>query len=155
TTRHDAEAFIHRADEVTREYRYEYRRDTEGNVVAEIARDRAGQVVWTLNFSEGRTTGYYTDNRGLPRARGGTGAAYVAFVYTDDGLPEKMQYLDKEGEAQPNAEGVFAERCEYDERGLRIAATCLDSAGVPTLHKDGYATAITRRDEMGNPIETA
>jgi serine/threonine protein kinase len=105
TTEHRHGAFIAREDEPRRECVYEYPRDEP----EEVARDRLGQVVWLFRFSShtqsDRRTGYYADERGIPRARGGTGAAFVEFVYTEEGFEQEIRYLDKDGKPQANAEG--------------------------------------------------
>jgi YD repeat-containing protein len=154
TTGHHKAAWIARLDEPRHECTYEYRRNEQGDVIEEIAQDRYGNVVWTFRFST-RTTGYYADERGIPRARGGSGAAFVEFVYTDEGFEQEIRYLDRAGNPQANADGVFAWQQECDPRGLPVALRYLGSAGNPARHKGGYARVTYKYDDRGNKTEVA
>jgi len=154
TTSHDTSALLHRSGEEVRECCFEYPRDDKGQVRDEVALDRQGQVVWTFHYST-PTTGYFTDKRGLPRARSGTGAAFVEYVYTPEGFQGEVHYLDTEGRPQANHEKIFGSRREFDERGLIIAVTALDAQGQPVLKGSGYARYTWKYDERGNQTELA
>jgi serine/threonine protein kinase len=154
TVEHGVTAFIHRLNESKRECRYVYKRNADGDLEEETALDRAGEVVWTFHFST-RTTGYYADKRGIPRARGGSGAAFLEFVFSDEGYAQETHFLDKDGNPQANAENVFVFRTAFDERGLEIERTFLDSAGNPTLDNEGIARYRLNYDKLGNRLEAA
>ena len=149
---HGMMAFIHRLNETKRECRYVYKRNADGDLEEEIALDRAGEVVWIFHFST-RTTGYYADKRGIPRARGGTGAAFLEFVFTDTGLARETHYLDKDGNPQANADNVFGFTSQFDERGLEVERRFLDSARNPALDSEGIAGFRLTYDKLGNRVE--
>lgn len=146
---HGVTAFIHRQNETKRECRYVYKRNADGNLEEEIALDRAGEVVWIFHFST-RTTGYYADKRGIPRARGGTGAAFLEFDFTDNGLARETHYLDKDGNPQANSENAFGFTSQFDERGLEIERRFLDAAHNPALDSEGIAGFRLDYDKQGN-----
>jgi len=154
TTEHSQGALIARADETRRECSFEYRRNEQGEVIKEIARDRAERVVWVFHFSN-RTTGYYADHQGIPRARGGTGAAFVHFVYSPEGFAHEIHYLDKDGKPQANADAVFVSRGEFDPRGLPLNSDYFGPTGKPIRHKDGYARVTWAYDKRANQVEAA
>jgi eukaryotic-like serine/threonine-protein kinase len=146
---HGMMAFIHRQNETKRECRYVYKRNADGDLEEEIALDRAGEVVWSFHFSA-KTTGYYADKRGIPRARGGTGAAFLEFVFTDNGLAKETHYLDKDGNPQANSDNVFGFTSQFDERGLEIERQFLDSNHSPALDNEGIAGFRLKYDKLGN-----
>jgi serine/threonine protein kinase len=148
----DIFALIRRGKEDRRECRFVYRRNEQGDVVEQSALDRDGQVVWTFHFST-PTTGYYADQRGIPRARGGTGAAFVEFVWTADGLDQEVRFLDKDGRPQANDQGAFAICRQFDPHGEAVEEDYLDAAGQPTVIRDGYARVVRAYDEQGNQLE--
>jgi serine/threonine protein kinase len=154
TQQNDFLAHIRRVKEDRRECRFVYRRNEQGDVVEQTALDRDGQVVWTFHFST-PMTGYYADQRGIPRARGGTGAAFVEFTWTDDGLEQEVRFLDKDGRPQANDQGAFAIQRRFDPHGLAVEEAYLDAAGQPTVIRDGYARVVRAYDEQGNQTEEA
>lgn len=149
---HGMVAFIHRQNEGKRECRYAYKRNADGNLEEEIALDRAGEVVWSFHFST-KTTGYYADKRGIPRARGGTGAAFLEFVFSETGLAQETHYLDKDGNPQANSDNVFGFASQFDERGLEIERQFLDSNRHPALDSEGIAGFRLKYDKQGNRSE--
>jgi len=132
----------------------EYQRDREGNIVAETARDRNGQVVWSFNYLT-PTTGCFVDPHGYPIARGGTGACFVEVELTSDGLPKRIRYFDQRRQPQPSSAGVYVIDCEFDPRGLARAVGYLDVDGKPALSRFGVSRVKFTYDERGNVVETA
>jgi eukaryotic-like serine/threonine-protein kinase len=149
---HGVTAFIHRLNETKRECRYAYKRNADGDLEEEMALDRAGEVVWSFHFST-RTTGYYADKRGIPRARGGTGAAFLEFVFDEAGLARETHFLDKDGNPQANADNVFGFTSQFDERGMEVERRFLDVARNPTLDSEGIAGFRLNCDKLGNRID--
>jgi YD repeat-containing protein len=160
-----AGAFITRSDEPRRECGFEWRRNDRGEPIEEIARDQAGTVVWVFHLGT-PTTGYYSDESGIPRARGGGGAAFVNFTYTEEGYVREVRFLDKDGKPQADADGVFLRRREYDARGLLVGEDVRDADGNPALAGgyfaswkatyDGRANRVALRyfDREGRPVRT-
>jgi hypothetical protein len=136
------------------ECRYSYRRGQQGELLEETAFDRTGNTIWMLHYTT-PTTAHYTDPRGLPRARTGSGAAYLEFVWTEEGFEGEVRYLDRSGLPHPNDEGVYGHRKEHDARGLVRSFTYLDARGRPVLHKDGFSRWTASHDERGNQTEKA
>jgi serine/threonine protein kinase len=135
-----------------KECRYTYRRGQQGELLEETAFDRNGNVVWALHYTT-PTTAHFTDPRGLPRARTGSGAAYLEVDWTEEGFEREVRYLDRSGRALPNDEGVYGHRQEHDERGFVLSVTFLNASGQPTLHREGYIGWTARYDERGNLTE--
>jgi serine/threonine protein kinase len=135
-----------------RECRYEYHRDERGRLAEEIAYDRAGEVVWSIQYDT-LTTAHYKDRRGIIRARAGTGAAYVQLAWSPQGFLQEVRYLDRDGKPQANADGSFGEHYLLDERGLVAEVTNLDENGDPAAHRDGYVHVANGYDADGNLVE--
>lgn len=156
TNRHSFIAYLERGDSdqpFRRECRWEYSFEG-GELTRETAFDRVGQVVWSFRYTT-KTTGHYTDKRGFPRARAGSGAAYVSFVYSDDGLVKELRYLNPSGKPRPDRHGIFGQCHEHDARGFVIGIGFLGAEDQPVVHPDGYAREVRRYDERGNRMETA
>jgi YD repeat-containing protein len=134
--------------------RWEYQRDGQGELAREVAYDRAGTVVWTFHFAT-KTVGYFRDQRGFPHPRAGSGAAFVSFVYTRDGLARELRYLGPTQQPRSDRDGIFGQRREFDDRGLITAVSFLGSSDQPVLHPDGYAKEVREHDAEGNRTAVA
>jgi len=150
-------ALISRWNAPHRECSVEYTRKQDGKTLdTEIARDRAGQVVWTFHYSTPPSTGFFGDERGIPLARGGTGAAFVEFEFYDDtGFTKETRYLDKNGKDQPNAMGAFRVQQDYDAKGLCVEFRYLGQDGSLAPTKAGYARMTAQYEGQGNMVEEA
>jgi predicted Ser/Thr protein kinase len=134
--------------------RFEYRRDAAGRLTEQVAFDRFNRVVWTFHYTT-PTTGVYTDARGFPSPRTGSGAAYVEFTWTDEGFERAVRFLDRDGVPKPNAEGVYGYRQQLDLRGLVSERTLIGRDDQPIVAKDLFATWRSRFDDRGNEVERA
>ncbi len=144
-------AEIARTDIPSRTCSLQFLRDDQGEVIQVIGRDRADNVDWTFHYST-PTAGFFADEDGIPRARGGTGAAHVKLSFTPDGLRNKLWYLDKEGKPQANADGVFAYEVEHDDRGLPVRTRLLGADKQPVRNKEGFAEYTSKYDDRGNLV---
>jgi hypothetical protein len=158
--RHGRSAYIEdiRAPAGEPECRYEYRYDDRGQVTEEIASNALGRVLWVFHYTahgETTSTGQYTDERGFPRPRAASGAAYVAVTRTPEGWEREISYLDRRGRQVPIQDGSFGLRQEHDDRGLPILQTLLDAQGRPFQGKGGYAAVRQEFDERGQLREWA
>jgi hypothetical protein len=131
------------------ESRWEYGRNEQGEITQETARDRAGGLAWVFHYTT-RTTGQFTDETGFPRPRAGSGAAYVEFTRSEDGLDQEIRYLDRNGRRKPDRDGVAGKRWEYDAQGRVVAETSLGLRGQPVRNRDGYAELHRAYDNRGN-----
>lgn len=142
----------------TRECRWEFTCDDKGQATSEKAYDRSGRLVFTFQYSSPET-GYYQDANGYPKARAGSGAAYVRFVRIAEGpqagLNGEIRFTDAAGKAQPNQDEVFGVRCTYDDRGLIVKYQYIDAAGNPMAGKDGVAGEDRQYDEHAQIIRVA
>jgi hypothetical protein len=165
STHHDVEALLNRAvpSPITnairrppkKECRYEFTYRQHGQVEKETAFDRWGNVIWTLHYTTPETA-HYTDSRGFPRSRTGSGAAYVAFTWSAAGFEQEVHFLDHNGNAHPDDEGAFGIRRRHDDRGLVVEETWLDSRYEPTWNKiQKFTTVRTTYDKDGNKSEQA
>jgi tRNA A-37 threonylcarbamoyl transferase component Bud32 len=141
------------AAEARRPCSFRFSRDARGRVMEESAFDRAGRPVWKLHYSS-PTTAHYQDPQGLPSPRTVSGAAYLQFVWSEEGFPVEVWYLDRLGQRKPNRDGVYGERREFNPQGLRTRVTYLDAKGRPTLNGDGVAGYAGRRDARGRWVES-
>jgi hypothetical protein len=156
TTAHSFVAYLERGDSDRpwrRECRWDYESDDNGHATRETARDRTGQKVWSFRYDT-ETTGHYTDKRGFPRPRAGSGAAYVSFVFDDKGLVTELRYLAANTKPRPDRNGIFGQRHKHDERGFVTLITFLGHNEDQVMHPDGYAAESRKYDERGNRIET-
>jgi serine/threonine protein kinase len=155
TTRYAPDSFLQgRADRGKarrQECRYEFRRDAHGQLEEEVASDPSGDVVWVLHFTA-PTTAHYTDPSGFPRSRTDSGAAYVQFEWSDEGFPREVRYFDRNRAPQPDADGSFGVRNEFDARGLVVRSTNLGLDGQPQPDKDGCTVCTLVRDDRGAVI---
>jgi YD repeat-containing protein len=136
------------------ECRWEYHRNDKGDLSREVAYDRTGRVAWEFHYTT-KTTGYFTDERGFPRPRAGSGAAYVAFVFSDEGLAREVQYLGRNGQRRPDRNGIFGRRIEHDTVGFEVSVEFLGSRRQPVQHPDGYAKLTRAYDRQGNLTDRA
>jgi Protein kinase domain len=135
------------------ECRWEYQRNEKGELVREVALDKAGGVAWAFTFTN-PTTGFFTDERGFPRPRAGSGAAYVSFDYDANGFVVGAHYLDRAGKRRPDTDGVYGQKIERDERGLAKSVNYLGSKNQP-VQPFGYARKENRYDDRGLLTEIA
>jgi hypothetical protein len=157
TNRHSFTAYLERGDgdlAFRREVRWEYQYDERGALTRETALDRTGQVLWAFRYST-PTTGHYTDKRGFPRPRAGSGAAYVSFVFSENGLAKELRYLNANGKPRSDRNGIFGQRHNHDERGFVTGVSFLGAEDQQVLHPDGYAREVRRYDAQGHRLETA
>jgi YD repeat-containing protein len=154
---HPTVAYLSRskdADAEKRECRFDFQRNEKGEVTEQVASDRAGNVVWEFHFTR-NDTAHYTDRHGFPRARTGSGAAYVEFVRSAAGFVTEVRYLDSRGRPQPNQNGVYGARRKVDDRGLVVEQTAFGADGQPALLADAYATVKRAHDDLGNVLTEA
>src|SRR5262249_55924445 len=85
----------------------EFKPHQDGSLFEEIARNRAGAVMWTLQYTS-PATGQYVRS-GFPESRTPSGAQFVKFEFTSDGLQKKAFFLDRLGKPAVNEDGVYAE----------------------------------------------
>jgi YD repeat-containing protein len=137
-----------------RESRWEYKRNEDGELTEEVARNVAGTVIWIFHYTT-KATGHFTDERGFPRPRAGSGATYVEFVWSDAGFEKEVRYLDRNRRPRPDQEGTFAKRLEHDARGLVVAETQLGNRGQPVQSRQGYGRTTRAYDDHGNLVEEA
>lgn len=141
-----------RAESLNREpCRFEYRRDAQGELSQEIALDMLGETAWILQYPTPNVA-YFADRKGFPRARTGSGLAFVEFIRSEDGLEQEIRYLDRNGQRRPDQNGIFGFRTRVDTRGLPTSLTYLDSENKPALCKDGFAELRIEYDALGNPL---
>jgi hypothetical protein len=140
-----------------RECSFHFKRDRQGRLSSEVAYDRRGQVVWSLNYTPGETTlASWLDARGRPLARSGSGVSHVRFVYDpEEGYEREVWFLDGSQRLRPNDNDVHALRMDYDERGRVRQVTYLGLDGRPHMGKDGSAGYRVSYDEQDRETETA
>jgi hypothetical protein len=86
------------------ECRYEYKYNDRGHVTEETAADALGRILWVFHYTahgETTSTGHFTDERGFPRPRAASGAAYVAIRRDSQGREREIRYLDRRGQPAP------------------------------------------------------
>jgi YD repeat-containing protein len=158
TPNHPVTAFLERRATATgtkRECSYLYKRDRQGKLTDEVARDQHGQVVWSVHYTlTDENLAYYSDSQDRPMARAASGASHVRFVRSMDGYDREIWYFDGAGRHQPDDNGVYAQRYEYDDSGLMTGATYLDAQGRPMQGKDGVVSYKIRYNSRCQAVET-
>ncbi len=130
---------------------YRFERDASGRVTDEVGYDRNDREVMRFHYTS-PSTASFTDGRGYPLVRAGSGAAYVEFTRNEQGQDAEIRYRDREQRPRPDPDGAFGRRMEFNERGLVTRVTLLDAEGRPFRIATGYATLETEYDDMGNSI---
>jgi hypothetical protein len=161
TTLHDVPVLIgdlpagdDRDTQQRHECRFEYKRNSKGEVTEEVGSDQHGNVIWTFHYTT-PTTGHFTDARGFPSPRAGSGAAYVEVEYSTDGFEKEIHYLDRNGKPRPNRYGYYGERREFDPRGLPERVVYLDAPGQSGAYEAGSLVSTATYDGQGNRLELA
>lgn len=139
-------------DRARQECGWQFKRNDRGDLSEITATDRVGEVVWVMHFTT-RSTAHYADKRGFPRSRADSGAAYVEFTWSEQGFAVESRYFDRNGKPQPNGDGSFGTRQEFNDRGQVTLATDLGPDGQPQQNKHKYATQKLQFDERGNSTE--
>jgi serine/threonine protein kinase len=152
--RHGRSAYIEdiREPAAEPECRYEYKYDDRGLVAEETASNAAGRTLWVFHYTaHGPTTstGFFSDERGFPRPRAASGAAYVAVRRSPEGWDQEVQYRDRRDRPASIADGSYGLRQEHDARGLPVLQTLLDAQGQPMQGKGGYAAVRQEFDTLG------
>jgi YD repeat-containing protein len=131
---------------------WEYQHDDQGKLVKEVARDVAGRIVWSFQFTSS-DTGHYIDERGFLLTRAGSGASSVKFVKSEDGLVKEVRYLGRSGKPRPDAAGIFGRRFEHDKLGLVTAISFFGAQDRTEEHPLGYARVVRKWDDRGHLLE--
>ena len=73
------------------------------------------------------------------RSRSGQGATYVGTLYTSDGIPKQVHFLDAKHQGRPNAAGAYGYRFQQED-DVEIV-TFVDGTDQPTLIAGHVASA--------------
>jgi hypothetical protein len=125
--------FLERLDSTTdrrRECSYRYRRDSQGNLTEERALEASGRLVWRLHYTSPMTA-QYTDPQGFPTPRTPSGAAYVRFVWSEEGWPREIWHLDRLGRPAPDRNGSARLTFGYNAHDHEVDQAAFDLAGKP------------------------
>jgi len=142
----------------SQECQWEFVLDSTGKIAYEKAYNKSGKFVWGLVYSppiEGESTrlAHYVGSDGFPSPQKKYSAEFVEFSYSPDGYESLVRYLDRQHKPQFRYDNVFGKRQIFDERGLVIESTLLDSDRQPTNNKDKIAITRYVYDQLGNPLE--
>ena len=137
---------------IARESRWEL--DYEGGEVSRLrALDRLGNPVYVLEYKGPRRgdrrelTGEYTRD-GIASPQAESGAAVVKTLWRDDGLLERMWYLDANGRRRPDRNLSWGMKVEeLDRNGLPIKLTSLGPDDRPAPNRSGWAKAELRYED--------
>ncbi len=132
--------------------RFEFVRNEQGRLTTEVARDRKGDVLWSLHHDSSET-GHYSDKNGYIRTASGTGAAYVQFSWSAEGFLQGTRYCDLHRKPQTGSGNIFGYRSELNAHGQEVRRTILGADGQPCLCPDGYAAIKITLDDLGNEKE--
>jgi serine/threonine protein kinase len=137
-----------------------YERNAEGHVINAKVYEQDGRLLYETEHDPNRNIAHYKSEGGFARALVGSGAAYVKFTRAETG-PEvgavkEIRYFDQTGTSQPDYEGTFGVRYEFDTRGLPIQATFLGSSGeVGLINSLGVSHVKIAYNEDGTPTAVA
>ena len=136
---------------------FAYESDTD-TVSAEVAEDRAGRVLYRLQYLSGpkdRRTAEFLDENGYAARVTRGDAELVEFIRSTEGRDREKRYKLRYGEPATNQDGISIEELEYDEQGHLVLAKFFDQRAKPTRRKDGVAGYRSTFDPRGNQTEVA
>ena len=137
-----------------------FERDARGQILNQIAYNRADRRLYTLHYVHPNTAEYaeYKDE-GITRVIRESGIALLKFVWLEHGpeagLVQEVRYYDGVGKPQPERDGTYGVRYLRDARGLPIKEINLGADGQPAIAKDGTATSTMTYNALGNPTQLA
>ncbi|MHC4558003.1 MAG: TAXI family TRAP transporter solute-binding subunit [Planctomycetota bacterium] len=142
----------------SKECRWEYVRDSEGQIVYEKAYDKGNNLIWGLVYCptvEGRRNrgAYYIGSDGYPKPKVKSAAEMVRFEYDDQGFEKLVRYSDRKHNSIRGPDKAFGRLQYFDELGLKTNITSIDDSNQPMIDEFGNATIKIKYDELGNLVE--
>jgi YD repeat-containing protein len=140
-----------------KECHWEFVRDNQGQVVYEKAFNAKGRLVWGLVYSppvQGQPRrAHFVGPNGFPAPQLKSAAEIIEFGYTPEGWEKTHRYFDRTHHPQPDADGAYGQRDEYDARGLLRREISLDARGEPMTNRNLWVIGEADYDDLGNEIE--
>ena len=134
-----------------------FERDARGQILNQIAYNRADRRLYTLHYVHPNTAEY--KDEGITRLVRESGIALLKFVRPESGpeagLMQEVRYFDGAGQPQPDRDGAYGFRYRFDARGLPVEEIVLGADGQPAVTKEGIATTTITYDALGNPTQSA
>ena len=99
-----------------------FERDARGQILNQIAYNRAARRIYTLHYVHPNTAEY--KHEGITDVTRESGLALLRFVRPEHGpeagLAQEVRYFDSAGTPQPDRDGSYGSRYLFDARGLPI-----------------------------------
>lgn len=128
--------------------RYDFDRDSSGNVSRIHAKDHRGILIGSFVFLH-PTRGQYLDPEGYVRTLPDSDASCVDFTFSNEGLETKHRYTDDKGIPRPNSDGNYGVWREHNSVGRVIREGYLDREGNPVAHRNGHWATVSEYDAHG------
>lgn len=134
-----------------------FERDARGQMLNQIAYNRADRRLYTLHYVH-PTMAEYKDE-GITRVKRESGIALLKFVRPasgpETGLDQEVRYFDSTGTPQPARSGAYGFRHRFEARGLPVEEIYLGADGQPAVKKTGIATATLTYNTLGKVTQIA
>jgi hypothetical protein len=129
-----------------------FERDARGQILNQIAYNRADRRLYTLHYVHPTMAEY--KHEGITQKRRESGIALLQFIRPEHGpeagLDQEVRYFDGAGTPQPDHDGAYGVRYVFDARGLPVEEVALGADWQPAVTKAGIATTAITYDALGN-----
>lgn len=133
--------------------RWDFQYAQTGDPQSVSASDSHANPLWTLVFTA-KDRCQFTDPSGLPLDRSSSGVTGMGFVWSAEGLPSEVRFLDRNGRPRADDAGVAGYRLEHDSQGNVLKYECLARDGSAGWHRIGRYSVISQsHDQSGNLTE--
>ena len=133
--------------------RWDFQYTQSGEPQSVSASDKHGNSLWIQVFTA-KDRCQFTDAAGSPLDRSSSGVTGLGFVWSKEGLPSEVRFLDRNGRPRPDDAGVAGYRLEHDSQGHVVKCASLARDGSPGWHRIGRYSIISQAfDPSGNLTE--
>ena len=122
---------------------FTWKADGSPNTVVDFSANgvQLDKLQFPSNSDPASSVAYYSDADGIAKSRFKSGAAIMKTVFyitgQAAGLPRSVRYFDLQNKPQPDADGSYGERFEYDSRGVAVTLVNVGPEGEPTPLPNG------------------
>ncbi len=158
TSSHDVDRHIKETNDAhpaNRESQWIFEYDDNEKLLNEVAKNKNGNRVYMFHYLPGSPESQvrlaqFSDEFGLPQVQAASGAAYVEFTRTLEGLDQLTRYLDVNRQPKPGRDGYSGIKSIANNQGLPESVTYLNALGDPIKTKHGFAKMTIIYDGRGN-----
>jgi hypothetical protein len=138
--------------------RVAFERDARGQILNQMAYNRAGRRISTLHYVQPHLAEYKAAEW-ITTPVSESGIARLGFVRPasgpEAGLTKEVRFFDSTGKPQPARDGAYGVRYVLDPHGLPVEVIVLGADGQPAVTKQGIAKVTRTYDALGNLTQEA